>query len=63
MAINDKQIRVDISLDKIINEVVSHHLKKSGERIPIRKITKKIAELIEEKQLKKELLENEFIRF
>lgn len=63
MVITNKQIRVDISLNKIIDEVMSHHLKRTGKRIPIQKITENIATLIEKKHLKEELLRNEIIRF
>ena len=62
MVITNKQIRADTSLNKIIDEVVSHHLKRTGKRVPVHLITRKIAKLIEEKHLKKELL-NEFVRF
>lgn len=60
---NNKLIRIDNSLDKIINEVVSYHLRQDGRRIPIHIITRKIADILIEKQLKKELIEDEFIKF
>ncbi len=62
MVIQTKQVKVDKSLNDIIDEVVSKTLRQRGKRVPIRLITRKIAQMIEENKLKEELI-NEFVKF